>query len=114
MIVVILRIKTASVHRAEIVELIRPIIGPTEAQPGCLLFRLYSETDDDDALVLLQEWRSQEDLDKFIRSRDFKRILAAMDLASQPPVFTINTVSSRSGMELVERLRLSSQVIEST
>jgi quinol monooxygenase YgiN len=106
MIVVIFQIKVASTHRAEILELIRPIIGPTEAQPGCLLCRLYCEMDDDDALVLLQEWRSQQDLDKFICSRDFKRILAAMDLASQPPEFSINEVSSRDGMELVEKLRL--------
>lgn len=109
MVVIILRIKVVSIHRAEIVELIRPIIGSTEAQPACLFCRLYSETDDDDALVLLQEWRSQKDLDKFIRSHDFKRVLAAMDLASQPPEFTINTISSRAGMELVEKLRLSSQ-----
>jgi len=109
MIVVILRIQTASVHRAEIVELIRPIIGPTEAQPSCSLCRFYSETDDDDALVLLQEWQSQEDLDKFIRSRDFKRVLTAMDLGSQPPEFTINTISSRAGMELVQKLRLGSK-----
>lgn len=110
MVVVTLRIKVASMNRAEIVKLIRPIIGPVEAQSGCLLFRLYSETDDDDddALLLLQEWRSQEDLDKFIRSSDFRRVLAAMDLASQPPEFSVNTVSSRAGMELVERLRLSS------
>lgn len=108
MMVIILRIKVASIHRAEIVELIRPIIGPTEAQAGCLFCRLYSETDDDDALVLLQEWKSQENLDKFIRSRDFKRILTAMDLASQPPEFTINTISSRAGMELLEKLRLGS------
>ena len=111
MIVVILKIKVASTDRAEILELIRPIIGPTEAQPGCSLYRFYSETDDDDALVLLQEWRSQQDLDKFIRSRDFKRILAAMDLASQSPEFSINEVFSRDGMELVEKLRLAPQAL---
>ena len=109
MIVVILRIKTASVHRAEIVELIRAIIGPTEAQSSCSLCRFYSETDDDDALVLLQEWRSQEDLDRFIRSHDFKRVLAAMDQGNRAPEFCVNTVSSKAGMELVEKLRLSSQ-----
>ena len=114
MVVVTLRIKVASMDRAEIVKLIQPIIGPVEAQSGCLLFRLYSETDDDDALLLLQEWRSQEDLDKFIRSRDFKRVLAAMDLASQLPEFSVNTVSLKSGMKLVEKLRLNSQVIKST
>ena len=108
MVVVILRIKATSMNRAEIVNLIQPIIGPTEAQPGCLLCRLYSETNDDDALLLLQEWRSQEDLDKFICSHDFKRVLAAMDLGNRAPEFCVNTISSKAGMELVEKLRLSS------
>jgi quinol monooxygenase YgiN len=109
MVVVTLRIKTASTHRAEIVELIQPIVGPTETQPDCLLCRLYSETDDDDALVLLQEWQSQEGLYKFIRSRDFKRVLAAMDLASRPPEISFNTVSSKQGYELIEKLLLGSK-----
>ena len=111
MVVMTLRIKVSPMNRAEIVKLIRPIIGPTEAHPGCLIFRLYSEMDDDDALLLLQEWRYQEDLDKFIRSRDFKRILAAMELASQTPEFCVNTVTSKSGWEFVEKLRLDLQAL---
>lgn len=111
MVVVILRIKVGPADRAELVQIIRPIIGPTEALQACSLCRLYCETDDDDALVLLQEWRTQEDLDKFISSHDFKRVLAAMDLASQRPEFSINTVSTRVGMELVEKLRLSAQTL---
>ena len=71
MVVVIFQIKVASTHRAEILELIRPIIG----------------------------------------SRDFKRIPAAMDLASQPPELSINEVSSRDGVELVEKLRLTPQAL---
>jgi quinol monooxygenase YgiN len=105
----ILRIKTAPLRRAEIVELIGSIIGPTEAQPSCLSCRLYSETEDDDSLVLLQEWKSLEDLNKFVLSRDFKRVMAAMDLASQVPEFSVNTVASKLGWEFVEKLRLPPQ-----
>ena len=111
MLVVILRIKVASRHRSEIVNLIQPIIGPTEARPGCLFSRLYCETDDDDSLVLLQKWQSQEDADKFIKSNHFKRVLAAMDLASQAPEISFNTISSEAGMEAIEKLRLAPQAI---
>ena len=109
MVIMSLRIKVSPMKRAEIVKLIRPLIGPNEAKSGCLLFRLYSETDDDDAILLLQEWQSQEDLDQFIRSQDFKRVLATMDLANQAPEFSVKTVSSEAGMELVEKLRLAPQ-----
>ena len=85
MVVVILRIKAASMNRAEIVNLIQPIIGPTEAQPGCLLCRLNSETNDDDALLLLQEWRSQKELNEFIR------------LADRHPVFRSSVCQRQDG-----------------
>ena len=106
MVVMTLHLTVAPTNRAEIVRIIRPIVNPTEAQPGCLLFRLYNETDNDDALLLLQKWRSQEDLDRFIRSRDFKRVLAVMDLANKPPEISFNRISSEAGMEIVEKLRL--------
>ena len=66
-------------------------------------------TDDDDALLFLQKWRSCEDFETFIRSENFRRILAAMDLASQSPEFNVSTVSSTEGMNLIEKLRLSPQ-----
>ena len=106
MVIMVLRVTVAPKNRAEIVKIIKPIVNPIETQPGCLLFRLYSETDNDDALLLLQKWRSQEDLDRFIRSRDFKRVLAVMDLANKPPEISFNTISSEAGMEIVEKLRL--------
>ena len=109
MVVMLLRFTVDPLNRAEIVKIIRPIVNPIEAQPGCLLFQLYSETDNGDALLLLQKWRSQEDLDKFIRSRDFKRILAVMDLANKPPEISFNAISSEAGMEIIEKLRLTSE-----
>ena len=107
MVVMLLRFTVDPLNRAEILKVIKPIVNPTQAQSGCLLFQLYSETDNDDALLLLQKWRSQEDLDRFIRSRDFKRVLAVMDLANKPPEISFNTISSEVGMEIVEKLRIS-------
>ena len=110
MVITILRIKISPADRAEVIKIIQPIIGPSEAQSACSLCRLYCETDDDDAILLLQQWQSQKDLDKFIRSDFFKRIIAAMDIAAQPPEISFNTVSSKAGMELIKELRLGSKV----
>ena len=110
MVISILRIKTSPADRAEVIKIIQPIIGPSEAQAACSLCRLYCETDDDDSLLFLQRWQSQKGLDKFIRSDFFKRIIAAMDLATQPPEISFNTVSSKAGMELIKELRLGTEV----
>ena len=103
--VVILRLKVPPEKRADTVNIIRPIIGPIEAQPGCMLCRLYCETDDDAALLLMQKWCSRQDLKKSIHSDDFKRILAAMDLAVEEPKILFYKVENVSGFELIERIR---------
>ncbi|TEU05224.1 MAG: hypothetical protein E3J22_05920 [Candidatus Aminicenantes bacterium] len=105
MIIVILRLSVPSEKRSDTVRAIRSIIGPTEAQLDCTLCRVYSQTENSDSLVLLEEWKSQEGLEQHIRSDDFRTILAVMDLAIEPPEIKFVTASNTAGMELIEELR---------
>jgi len=53
----------------------------------------------------VEEWESQADLDKHIRTDDFRKILAVMDISNEPPEIKFNTVSKTVGMEFIERIR---------
>jgi quinol monooxygenase YgiN len=66
---------------------------------------VYSQTENSDSLVLLEEWKSREGLEQHIRSDDFRTILAVMDLAIEPPEIKFVTASNTAGMELIEELR---------
>jgi quinol monooxygenase YgiN len=105
MITFVLRLKLAQERRIDAINTIRSMIGPTTALPGCRCCKLYCDVENDDQMILLEEWHSQEDLERHIRSDDFRYILAVMDLGSEPPDLAFHTVSSTAGMELIETLR---------
>ena len=105
MIIVILRLLVPPEKLSDAVQVIHSIIGPTEADPDCMLCRLYSETEDNDSLVLLEEWTSQEGLERHIRSNDFRKVLTMMELARERPEIKFVRVSNTAGMELIEELR---------
>jgi quinol monooxygenase YgiN len=104
-IIFILRVDVPPQKRTDAIKTIKAMIGPTEVKPGCQCCRLCSNVDNDDELILLEKWHSQESMEDHIRSDEFRKVLAVMDLATRQPEFAFITVSSTAGMELVERLR---------
>ena len=104
MIIVTLQLKVVPEKRWDVLKTIHTIIGPTTVRSGCLHCSLYSNTSNDDELILLEKWESQEALDKHIRSDEFRKIIAAIETAKEPPEISFNTVASTEGMEFVEKI----------
>ena len=44
------------------------------------------------------------DLARYVRGRDFQKVLAAIELASEAPEIEINDVACTRGMEFIEEL----------
>ncbi len=105
MVVVHLHLTVSSANRAKVVNAVRSMAGPTTVQSGCCKFGLYCSVDNDDALVLVEEWDSREALQKHIQSDDFRIILSLMDSAEEQPELVIHEVSSTAGLDFVEQLR---------
>ena len=104
MVIVLLQLKVEPEKRFHILKTVHAITGPTKAQAGCQLYEFYSNTQNDDELVLLQIWDSQENLEDHIRSEEFRNVLAVMDNASAPPKISFNTIESISHFDLVEKI----------
>ena len=92
-------------RRDEILKTLRSLLGPTRVLPGCVSCRFYQDVENPNLLTLIEEWEDREALDRYIRSNDYRKILAAMDLASEPPEVQFCSVSSVLGMELIKELR---------
>ncbi len=105
MIVVTLRILAPPERRDEIVHTLRALVEPTAIRRGNISCRLYQEIEDENALTLIEEWESQADVDNHIRSDDFRKILAVMDMSSEPPEIGFNRISETAGMEKVRSVR---------
>jgi len=99
-----LRMNVRPERRRDLLETMRGMLEPARVERGCLSYRLYADVEDKNIFVLVEEWNTQKDLERHIRTDNQRRILALMDLLSEQPDVQFNTVSDTSGIELIEDL----------
>ncbi len=91
--------------KEEIVLLLRSLIEPTRVETGCISCRLYHEVHDPHAITWVEEWSSKDDLNSHLRSTQYKKILAALDMSDVKPEIRFDTVIETKGMQLIEEAR---------
>jgi quinol monooxygenase YgiN len=91
-------------RRSDFFETMRGMLEPVRVERGCLIYRLYEDVESRNAFVLLEEWATQEDLERHISKDNEQRLLALMDLLSEQPELRFNTVSHTAGMDLIENV----------
>jgi quinol monooxygenase YgiN len=91
-------------RRSDLLETMRGMLEPTRVERGCLSYRLYEDVEDRNTFVLVEEWKTQKDLESHIRTDNQRRLLALMDLLSEQPELRFNTVSHTAGMDLIENV----------
>ena len=105
MVISTLRIITALKSRAEVIRTLVAQLGPIRVQPGCLRCELYRDVEDPGAITLVEEWDSQAELDRRLRSDDYRAVLAAIELAQEQPAIHFDTVIRRAGLEIIASAR---------
>ena len=101
MIVSNLRMSVPREKKDDILRTLRMVTGPTRAHLNCISCRLYQDVDDENLISFVQEWESREALETHIRSDDYRKILAVMELASGPPEIKFVESLKTDGMELI-------------
>ena len=105
MVVFTLRLLASPRSRGEIVQALRSLIGPTQAERGCRGCHLQQDADDPNLLTFSEEWEQQSDLDRHMASGDYHRLLVVMDMASAPPNTAIYEVMSESALDRIAAAR---------
>lgn len=105
MIVSTLQIVVPARKREEALEILRMYWGPTCHQPGCISCQGFQGLDNKNNFILIEKWISQAYLDHHLSSSEYKKVLALMDISSEPPEIKFHTVWNSAGIELVEKLR---------
>jgi quinol monooxygenase YgiN len=90
---------------SEILRVLRSLIEPTRVETGCISCGLYKDLHDPSVIVWVEEWETQDDLERHLRSRQYKKILAAFDMSNSQPVMRFNTVVETKGMQLIADAR---------
>ena len=105
MVISTLRIVTVPQYRTKVVRTLAAQLGPTCVQPGCLRCDLYRDVEDPGAITLVEEWESQAQMDLRLRSDDYRSVLAAIEMAQEQPVIHFDTVTRRTGLEIIASAR---------
>ena len=105
MIILILSLRVSPTDRKNVISIFDTVAGSTSVKPGCKIVKLFSDVDNDDDLMLIEEWESMAELERHISSDEFRKVMAIMDMAIEPPEISFNTVSSTKGFELVKKIR---------
>jgi quinol monooxygenase YgiN len=89
----------------DIVRVLRSLIEPTRVQTGCVSCGLYKDLHDPNVIVWVEEWNTQDDLKRHLRSPQYKKILAALDMSNSQPEMRFDTVIETKGMQLIAEAR---------
>jgi len=104
MILSTLRMTVRTERRSDLLETMRGMMEPTRVERGCLSFRLYQDVENRNTFILIEEWETQEDLERHISKDNQRQLLTLMDLLSEQPELRFNTVSHTAGMDLIEEV----------
>ena len=106
MIVCTIALTLSEKDRRKVISSLLPVIGATRVQPGCQVCSMLTDADDPSVLVLWEEWDTRENLERHLRSSDYRLVLAAMELSQESPQINFNSVNARCGIEVIEAVRL--------
>lgn len=107
MIVSTLGIEVSPENRREALNVIASTMGRTRTLSGCVSCDLYQHEGEPLKLMLIERWESLAALKDHIRSDDFRRVLAWLDMSCAQPDVRFESVSEIQGLELIEILRTS-------
>jgi quinol monooxygenase YgiN len=105
MINVILQMSVSPERREDFIELVKGISEPTRVLKGCTSYYLGQSVEEENMFFVVEEWESQRDLENFIQSDTYRRLLLAMELLSRPPEVKINVISYTGGLEAIRAAR---------
>lgn len=82
MIVKTTRILVKPEKRTELVQTIGRLLGPIKNVKGCRTIQFYLDAADENVSLLMSEWETESDLDRYIRSNDFAILRGAIMVLS--------------------------------
>jgi quinol monooxygenase YgiN len=106
MVICMLEIVPLPDKQKAVLEILRSVIDSTRGRHGCLGCACYEKHDDRRSVLYVEQWESQEALNRHIQSSLYNRIFSAMELAGEAPEIFFHEVANTRGMDQVEALRI--------
>jgi quinol monooxygenase YgiN len=89
----------------EFSQTVKALSNSSRCEPGCLRCHFYKDVEDENAFLLQQEWKTEQDLSNHILSDTFGILLGGMNLLSEPPEINFNNNVHQAEVEHIKASR---------
>jgi quinol monooxygenase YgiN len=93
-------------QREELVRSIYRLVESSRLDSGCVNCRLYSDVANPNAITLVEEWATQPDMERRLRSTAYGQLLQLLEVSREPPETIFHTITETSGLETIRNVRL--------
>jgi len=109
MIVVTIRVLVPQNKRREMLQTLQSLTDSIRSQPGCLQYHFYVEIGNENSLCVVEEWRTRQEFEEHILSRDFSVLYGALNLLHGPEAVDFQLLTPGGGREVIDELRRKAQ-----
>jgi len=86
-------------------EILRSMAERTRVQLGCISCRIYHDTQEKHVIMIEEVWKSQEELERHLRSAEYRNVLLVVEMAHKEPEIRFSAFSHSTGIETIEMAR---------
>jgi quinol monooxygenase YgiN len=106
MVLATLRMEIPPQKRGEALKILKSMVARNKARPDdCVFCRICEDAPEDNILQFEEMWRSEEEFKHHLRSSEYHKVLLVLEMALKQPEIRFDTVSSSSGIEIIEKAR---------
>jgi len=92
--------------QSEALEILSSITEQIQFEGGCISSRLYQDVREELVIMLEEIWASEKELQRHLRSDNYRKILLVVEMAAEPPEIRFDTIAHSSGVETIEQARI--------
>jgi quinol monooxygenase YgiN len=98
-----IRMKLPTQKIKEAVETLNSLAEMIRIRPGCISCRIYHDTQEEQVIMVEEVWRSQDELERYLRSVDYRNVLLVVEMAAKEPEISFSMFSQSTGLETIEK-----------
>ena len=98
-----IRMKMPGQRVNEAMEVLRSVAERTRVEPGCISCRIYRDDQEEHSILVEEFWKSQEELERHLRSAEYRKVLLVVEMAQKEPEVRFHEIVGSSGLETIEK-----------
>lgn len=107
-----IKMKVIPKKRSELLQTLRSMTEKIRKEKGCMNCSFYQDVDNENIFRIIEEWKTQEELDSHLKSDMFGALIGMKSLLIETPNINIKVVSYTAGMEAVKKVREESRITD--